>query len=113
MLNPSEKAALLHRPVSDIGGLPSEPLAITDHDLLPWEKRCHATLECLAWRKVMSTEAKRRGVEDMGQTIYAELTYYEKWIMAATNHLLERSAITQDQLAAKVDDVRARRAVTA
>jgi hypothetical protein len=109
MLTQAEKAAVLHRQVSDMGGLPAPPLEIVDHELAPWEKRCHATLECLAWRKVMSTEAKRRGVEDMGSGIYADLTYYEKWIMSATNHLLEHGHITQDELAAKVEEIRIRK----
>ena len=108
MATAQDKATLLHRQVNDMGGLQAGPVAITDHELEPWEKRCHATLECLAWRAVMSTEEKRRGVEDLGQTISSELTYYEKWIMSATNHLLEHGHVTQDQLAAKVEEIRGR-----
>ena len=107
-----EKAGLLHREVSDMGGQPGEPVPIVDHALAPWERQCHATLECLAWRGVMSTEEKRRGAEDLGMTIYAKLTYYEKWIMSATNHLLEHGHITQDQLATRVETIRLRDRVT-
>jgi len=103
-----EKSAMLHRMVSDIGGLPAEPLNITDHQLLPWEKRCHAFLETLAFLGVMSTEEKRRYVEDMGQTIYAALSYYEKWIMTASNFLVTKGYITPDELAAKIAEVRKR-----
>jgi hypothetical protein len=26
-----------------LGGLPAPPMVIADHELAPWEKRCHAT----------------------------------------------------------------------
>ena len=98
----------LYRPVNDIAGLPAEPIPITDHVLLPWEKRCHALLECLNIRRYVSTEEKRRAVEDMGATIYAALTYYEKWAMCAANVLLTKGLITSDGLAQKIHDVRDR-----
>jgi hypothetical protein len=113
MPSSDEKYRLLHHEVSDIGGTPALPLTIADHDLEPWEKRTHATLECLAWREVMSTEAKRRSVEDMGQTIYGGLTYYEKWITAAARFLMEHGYFTQDELAKRMDAVRARTPVAA
>jgi hypothetical protein len=94
--------------VNDFGGLPADPLVIAEHELAPWEKRCHATLECLYWRQVMSMEEKRRSIEDLGQTIYAELTYYQKWALAAATRLMDKGLIAQDELAAKMDEVRAR-----
>ena len=60
----------------------------------------------------MSTEAKRRSVEDMGQTVYAGLTYYEKWITAAARFLMEHGHITQDELASRTDAVRTRMTVS-
>ena len=107
-MSPLESPQAQLRPVSDIGGLPAEPMTISDHDLQPWEKRTHATLECLAWRGVIGTEEKRRAIEDLGQSIYATLTYYEKWILAASHQLIEKGLITQDELAAKMDEVRGR-----
>jgi hypothetical protein len=83
-------------------------MVITEHDLAPWEKRTHALLECLYWRGVVSMEEKRRGIEDLGQTIYAGLTYYEKWALTAANRLMDKGLITQDELAKRMDEVRAR-----
>lgn len=108
MASPGERTALLHRPVNDLGGEPGPPLELAEHVMLPWEKRCHALLECLNIRRHVSTEEKRRGVEDMGATIYAALTYYEKWVMSATNTLLNKGLITSDELAAKVREVEER-----
>jgi len=98
----------LPQPPNDFGGLPADPLVIAEHEIQPWEKRTHALLECLYWRGVMSMEEKRRAIEDLGQTIYAGLTYYEKWATAAANRLMDKQLITQDELAAKMDEVRAR-----
>jgi hypothetical protein len=103
----------LPTPVNDFGGLPAEPLVIAEHELAPWEKRCHANLETLYWRGVVSMEEKRRGIEDLGQTVYAGLTYYQKWALASAHLLLEKGLITQDELAAKMDEVRARMAAEA
>jgi hypothetical protein len=107
-MKPPSGSAMLPHPINDFGGLPAGPIEITEHELAPWEKRCHATLECMYWRKVMSMEEKRRGIEDLGQTLYAELPYYQKWALAAANTLLNKGLITQDELNSKVDEVRAR-----
>ncbi len=98
----------LPQPVNDFGGLPAEPMVIEEHELAPWEKRCHATLECLNWREAMSMEEKRRAIEDLGQTIYAGFTYYQKWALAVATRLMDKELITQDELANKTAEVRAR-----
>lgn len=95
-------------PVNDFGGLPAGPMVFTEHELSPWEKRCHATLECLYWREVMSQEEKRRTIEDLGQTLYAGLGYYQKWALSVATCLMNKGLLTQDELAAKTDEVRAR-----
>jgi hypothetical protein len=95
-------------PVNDFGGHLADPVVIAEHELAPWEKRTHATLECLYWRGAMSMEEKRNAIEELGQTLYLERTYYEKWAMAATRRLLDKGLIKQDELDAKLAEVRAR-----
>jgi Nitrile hydratase beta subunit. len=98
----------LPHPPNDFGGLPAEPMVITEHELAPWEKRCHATLECMNWRGAMSQEEKRRAIEDLGETLYVGHTYYEKWALAAVVRLMDKGVITQDELANKMEEVRGR-----
>jgi hypothetical protein len=98
----------LPTPDNDFGGLPANPMIIAEHDLEPWEKRCHATLECLNWRGALSMEEKRRAIEDLGETIYVGDTYYEKWALAAAIRLMDKGFITQDELAKKMDEIRER-----
>ena len=107
-MSPPINSTPLPQPVNDFGGLPAEPMVIAEHPLAPWEKRTHATLECLYWRQVMSMEEKRHAIEDLGMTIYAGLTYYQKWALAAAHHLMDTGRITQDELAARMDQIRAR-----
>ena len=108
MTTPRTNTGEFPHPVNDFGGRAADPLEIAEHDLAPWEKRCHATLECLYWRQVMSMEEKRRAIEDLGQSIYADLTYYQKWALAAATRLMDKGYFTQDELADKMDEVRAR-----
>jgi hypothetical protein len=65
------------------------------------------------WRQVMSMEGRRRALEDLGQALYAELTHYQKWALGAAQHLTGKGLITQDELAAKTNEVRARIAAEA
>lgn len=95
-------------PVNDFGGLPAEPMVIVDPELEPWELRCHALLECLYWRQAMSMEEKRRAIEDLGDSIYQGLSYYQKWALAVAQRLMDKGIFTQDELAEKMDEVRFR-----
>jgi hypothetical protein len=99
---------LIRRTANDLGGLPADPLVISDHELLPWEKRCHALLDILDQYKIVNTEEKRRGIDDLGSEIYGKLTYYEKWIVAASNVLMQKGVLTSDEIARKVEEVKAR-----
>ena len=53
----------MHRLPNDVGGLPSAPFERVEHELMPWEKRCHALADVLDFHKIINTEEKRRGVE--------------------------------------------------
>ena len=66
---------------NDIGGVPADHIVRSEHELEPWEKRCHALADVLDFRKIINTEEKRRGVEALGSEIIGKLTYYERWIV--------------------------------
>ena len=99
---------LLRRLPNDIGGLPAGPIERTDHDLEPWEKRCHALADVLDFHKIINTEEKRRGVEALGAEMVGKLTYYERWIAAFANILFQKEIITPSDLARKMDEVERR-----
>ncbi|CCM77235.1 SH3-like domain-containing protein [Rhizobium mesoamericanum] len=96
---------LLKRLPNDIGGLEAPKIEQTDHELLPWEKRCHALADVLDFHKIINTEEKRRGVEALGSEMVAKLTYYERWIAAFANIAFQKQLITPHELAAKMAEV--------
>jgi hypothetical protein len=99
---------LVKRLPNDIGGLPAEPFQRIDHELEPWEKRCHALADVLDFHKIINTEEKRCGVEALGSEMVGKLTYYERWIVAFANILFRKQILTPEELARKMDQVQAR-----
>jgi len=96
---------LVKRLPNDIGGLPAEPIQRTDHELEPWEKRCHALADVLDFHKILNTEEKRCGVEALGSEMIGKLTYYERWIVAFANILFRKGILTPADLARKMAEV--------
>jgi hypothetical protein len=99
---------LLKRLPNDIGGEAAGPIERVEHELQPWEKRCHALADVLDFHKIINTEEKRRGVEALGSDLIARLTYYERWIAAFANILFQKGILTPQDLARKMDEVEAR-----
>ena len=101
---------LIQRLPTELGGLPAGPIERVEHQLLPWEKRCHALADVLDYHKLINTEEKRCGVEALGGEIVGALSYYERWIVAFANILFRKHLLTPEELAVKMDEVAARHA---
>jgi hypothetical protein len=99
---------LLKRLPTEMGGLDGGPIQRVEHEYAPWEKRCHALANVLDTHKIISTEEKRRGVEDLGGEIDEALTYYQRWIVAFANILFQKQILTPEELARKMNEVEAR-----
>jgi len=104
----NESAELLKRLPNDIGGWPGQTIKKVEHELEPWEKRCHALADVLDFHKIINTEEKRRGVEDLGSEIDSQLSYYERWAAAFTNILFQKRIVSPEEFARKMDEVAAR-----
>jgi hypothetical protein len=103
-----EPANLIAHAPHDVGGQPEGPVSISDHELTPFEKHCHALLDVLAAHKLVNTEEKRRGVEDMGEVIIGGLSYYQRWAVSAAKVLNEKGLVTTEELGRTMIDVRGR-----
>lgn len=92
------------RAVHDAGGLDFGAIDRTEHDLALWEKRVDAMLVLLVGPKkgAFKIDGMRRVIEDYGQQQYDATTYYEKWIRAIRNLLIEQEIVTQAEVEAKV-----------
>ncbi len=92
------------RAAHDAGGLDFGPIDRTEHDLALWEKRVDAMLVLLVGPKkaAFTVDGMRRVIEDYGQQQYDSTTYYEKWIRAIRNLLIEQEIVTKAEVEAKV-----------
>jgi hypothetical protein len=98
------------RAYHDLGGRPAGAIDRTERTLEPWEKRVDAIVSLLSAREraIVRVDELRRAIEGLGAAEYDRLNYYERWMTAATNLLLEKGVITTDELARKLDAVCAR-----
>ncbi|MBS0558569.1 MAG: nitrile hydratase subunit beta [Proteobacteria bacterium] len=98
----------MRRLPNDVGGQPSPAFQRVDHELKPWEKRCHALADVLDFHKIISTEEKRRGVEALGTEMIGRLGYYERWLTAFAVILFQKGLLTPTQLAERMAVVESR-----
>jgi hypothetical protein len=93
----------------DMGGLTAGPVLPAEHDYALWEKRVDALMMLLSHkdRRLLTVDELRRNIESLGSEAYDKMTYYERWIYAITQTLLQRGVITVDELGRKMDAIRA------
>jgi Nitrile hydratase beta subunit len=101
----SQAENIVNRLPNDIGGSPADRIQLVEHELAPWEKRCHALADVLDFHKIINTEEKRRGIEALGSEMIGKLSYYERWIVTFANLLFQKGILTPVELAVKMDEV--------
>ena len=90
----------------DLGGLKAGPVDTAPHDPTFWEKQIDAMNMLLAQKGLRRTDENRRYVEMLGEDAYNTLTYYERWTAALARQLVDKGVLTQDEIDAKVAEVR-------
>ena len=93
----------------DMGGLPAGAVDPAEHDYALWEKRVDALMVLLSHkdRRLITVDELRRNIESLGPEAYDKMSYYERWIYAITQTLLQRGVITVDELGRKIEAIRA------
>ncbi len=96
-----------------MGGLPAGAVEAAEHDYALWEKRVDALLVLLSRKdpRLITVDELRRNIESLGPEAYDKMTYYERWIYAITQTLLERGVITVDELGRRMESVQSREAL--
>ncbi len=92
----------------DLGGTEAAAVDRHEHDHALWEKRVDALRAIANARGLATVDALRRALEDMGEEAFETMSYYERWIAATTQNLLEAGAFSVEELNARMDAVRAR-----
>jgi hypothetical protein len=96
-----------NRGPQDIGGHDAGPVDTIDHGMKFWERQANGLRSVLQRNKVMCTDELRRAAEDLGEQ-YSKLQYFEITTSALRTILLEKGLITEQELKAKMEEVRAR-----
>jgi hypothetical protein len=96
------------RDVHDIGGLPGGAIDRSEHELTLYEKRVDALMNLLAGpkRNAFKVDALRRVIEGYAEQEYDALPYYDKWVRAIRNLLIEQDVISRSELEVRIAAVR-------
>ena len=91
----------------DMGGDLAGAVPTEDHDSALWEKRVDALVILAGLKGVFTVDGLRR-VLDMGEDAFERLTYYERWVAALNQNLLEAGTYSVAELGERMEAVRAR-----
>ena len=96
-----------NRAPSDIGGDEGGPVDIVDHGMKFWERQANALRSSLTRNKIVKTDELRRAAEELGDE-YQKLHYFEITTSALRTLMIEKGYMTEQELKAKMEEVRAR-----
>lgn len=87
----------------DMGGRPTdERLHLEEHALADWEVVTDAVAQALSARGIRTTDESRRAIEDLPDTDYLQLGYYERWVRATEQLLIEKGILSADEIDRKM-----------
>src|SRR5438132_9332667 len=91
----------------DLGGRPGMgPVPRNEHQLDDWEILADAVSQVLGAKGLRTTDANRRVREDtLDGPLYAELKYYEKWVVGNEVWLCEQGILTKEEIDRKVAEL--------
>jgi hypothetical protein len=96
----------------DMGGLPAGKVEPVEHDYEDWERRIDALMMFCSGvkgkKRLITVDELRKNIESLAPAAYDALAYYEKWVTALTQALIQRGVITTADLARKMDEVKKR-----
>lgn len=89
----------------DMGGTAAGEIDRSEHDFALWEKRVDALLVLAGRHGWMNVDGLRRALEDMGEAAFEDMSYYERWVAAVAQNLVEAGVVTQSELATRMEEV--------
>ncbi len=98
---------MIERSHHDMGGLRAGKVEPTENDYADWERRVDA-MSMLMGAKGVTVDERRRNIEILPPEAYDRMTYYERWIAALTQALIQRGIITTAELARKMSEIEKR-----
>jgi hypothetical protein len=94
----------MSRGVHDLGGLPAGPVNLDEHERTFFDQRVDAMMRLLAHpaHGYFTVDAMRRAVESLPRDEYFGLGYYERWVRAIRQLVLEKGLISERELERKL-----------
>ena len=96
---------MIERGHHDMGGLPAGRVERTEHDYAQWERRVDAMAVLLGSEKILTVDERRKNIETLPPPDYDAMSYYERWVIALGQALIQRGLITTEELGRKMEDV--------
>ncbi|MBM3540295.1 MAG: nitrile hydratase subunit beta [Alphaproteobacteria bacterium] len=90
-----------HRATHDLGGVEpaaSQPIDRTEHELTQFDKSVDALVYLLSRRSIIRVDEMRRAIEALRPEEYHSLAYYEKWLRAVHDLLLEKDVLGEEEV---------------
>lgn len=91
-----------------MGGDAAGPVPHDQHDFALWEKRVDALMIIASGAGHFTVDGLRRVLEDMGPQAFETMSYYERWIAAINQNLIEAGVYTTAELADRMAAITAR-----
>ena len=91
-----------------MGGQDAGAVTQDEHDFALWEKRVDALMVIGSARGHFTVDGLRRALEDMGEDAFESMTYYERWVAAVNQNLVEAGVYSLEELGQKMAEVQAR-----
>ena len=95
------------RVAPDVGGLPAGPIDREPHERAEWECRVDALMQILARQRMLTVDEVRYAVERLGEKAYLEMSYYQRWIEALAQVMIDRGVVGVAELAHRIGEIEA------
>jgi hypothetical protein len=95
-------------PVHDVAGLDLGPIDREEYELSFYDKRVDALVMLMTASGAFTIDAVRRVVEGYAAQEYDGTPYYDRWIKAVRDLLLEQEVLGQGELDARIAEICAR-----
>jgi hypothetical protein len=96
------KGAIFERASHDMGGEPAGEVRPSEHEYEEWERRVDAMAVLLSRR--ISVDQRRRNIEAIAPADYDAMGYYERWVVALAQSLIQRGLLSTEEIARKMSE---------
>jgi hypothetical protein len=96
----TEAPARAHHDIGGVERFQCAPIDTTPHALSDFDREVDALRQILAARGLMSVDQLRRCIEAIPEAEYHCLGYYQRWMRAMTDYLLDAGVLGEAELRA-------------